>query len=63
MIFTSLVFWSGLVLIPFIVLLPDLIVKAVKNTVWKSITEAAREQEIRKSDPGNLFHAQDYRSS
>jgi len=33
----------------------------VKNTVWKSVTEAARENEIRKSDPGDIFNNQDYR--
>ena len=31
--------------------------------MWKSLTEAAREQEINKSDPGDIFHSQDYRSS
>lgn len=35
----------------------------VKNTVWKSVTAAARENEIRKSDPGDIFNGQDYRSS
>lgn len=35
----------------------------VKNTVWKSVTETARENEIRKSDPGDIFNNQDYRSS
>lgn len=35
----------------------------VMNTVWKSVTEAARENEIRKSDPGEVFNNQDYRSS
>lgn len=38
------------------------IVIRVMNTVWKSVTEAARENEIRKSDPGAVFN-QDYRSS
>ncbi|XP_016843759.1 probable phospholipid-transporting ATPase IA isoform X4 [Nasonia vitripennis] len=63
MLFSSPVFWLGLILIPLAVLLLDVTVKTVKNTVWKSLTEAAREQEIRKSDPGDIFHAQDYRSS
>ncbi|XP_011498077.1 PREDICTED: probable phospholipid-transporting ATPase IA [Ceratosolen solmsi marchali] len=63
MLFSSPVFWLGLVLIPTAVLLLDVTVKALKNTVWKSLTEAAREQEIRKSDPGDIFHVQDYRSS
>ncbi|KAK0176171.1 hypothetical protein PV328_000332 [Microctonus aethiopoides] len=63
MLFSSPVFWLGLILIPTAVLLLDVTVKAVKNTMFKSLTEAAREQEIRKSDPGDLFTNQDYRSS
>ncbi|XP_023288941.1 probable phospholipid-transporting ATPase IA isoform X3 [Orussus abietinus] len=63
MLFSSPVFWLGLILIPSAVLLLDVTVKAVKNTMWKSLTEAAREQEIKKSDPGDLFGNQDYRSS
>ncbi|XP_020292724.1 probable phospholipid-transporting ATPase IA isoform X3 [Pseudomyrmex gracilis] len=63
MLFSSPVFWLGLILIPTAVLLLDVTVKAVKNTVWKSVTEAARENEIRRSDPGDIFNNQDYRSS
>ncbi|KOC64948.1 putative phospholipid-transporting ATPase IA [Habropoda laboriosa] len=63
MLFSSPVFWLGLVLIPSAVLLLDVTVKAVKNTVWKSVTAAARENEIRKSDPGDIFNSHDYRSS
>ncbi|XP_043252850.1 probable phospholipid-transporting ATPase IA isoform X4 [Colletes gigas] len=63
MLFSSPVFWLGLVLIPLAVLLLDVTVKAVKNTVWKSVTAAARENEIRKSDPGDIFNSHDYRSS
>ncbi|KAF7403429.1 hypothetical protein HZH68_006223 [Vespula germanica] len=63
MLFSSPVFWLGLILIPSAVLLLDVTAKAVKNTVWKSVTAAARENEIRKSDPGDIFNGQDYRSS
>ncbi|KAJ8667378.1 hypothetical protein QAD02_009040, partial [Eretmocerus hayati] len=63
MLFSSPVFWLGLVVIPPAVLLVDFTAKSVKNTIWKSLAEAAREQEIRKSDPSDLFHNQDYRSS
>ncbi|XP_076475628.1 ATPase phospholipid transporting 8A1 isoform X5 [Bombus vancouverensis nearcticus] len=63
MLFSSPVFWLGLVLIPAAVLLVDVTVKAVKNTIWKSVTAAARENEIRKSDPGDIFNSHDYRSS
>ncbi|KAL6426436.1 hypothetical protein ACFW04_009128 [Cataglyphis niger] len=63
MLFSSPVFWLGLVLIPTAVLLVDVTVNAVMNTVWKSVTETARENEIRTSDPGDVFNNQDYRSS
>ncbi|XP_048511424.1 probable phospholipid-transporting ATPase IA isoform X3 [Athalia rosae] len=63
MLFTSPVFWLGLFLIPAAVLLLDFTAKAVGNTVWKSLTEATREQEIKKSDPSDVFDKQDYRSS
>ncbi|XP_071642117.1 probable phospholipid-transporting ATPase IA isoform X6 [Temnothorax longispinosus] len=63
MLFSSPVFWLGLILIPTAVLLLDVTVKAVRNTIWKSVTEAARENEIKKSDPGDIFNNQDYRSS
>ncbi|XP_011630665.1 probable phospholipid-transporting ATPase IA isoform X1 [Pogonomyrmex barbatus] len=63
MLFSSPVFWLGLILIPTAVLLLDVTIKAVKNTIWKSVTETARENEIRKSDPGDIFSNQDYRSS
>nr|XP_012138292.1 PREDICTED: probable phospholipid-transporting ATPase IA isoform X4 [Megachile rotundata] len=63
MLFSSPVFWLSLILIPSAVLLLDVTVKAVKNTIWKSVTAAARENEIRKSDPGDIFNSHDYRSS
>ncbi|XP_070159746.1 probable phospholipid-transporting ATPase IA isoform X7 [Polyergus mexicanus] len=63
MLFSSPVFWLGLILIPTAVLLLDVTINAVMNTVWKSVTETARENEIRTSDPGDVFNNQDYRSS
>ncbi|XP_046487089.1 probable phospholipid-transporting ATPase IA isoform X4 [Neodiprion pinetum] len=63
MLFTSPVFWLGLILIPTAVLLLDVTAKAVENTIWKSITVAAREQEIKKSDPSDVLNKQDHRSS
>ncbi|XP_044578260.1 probable phospholipid-transporting ATPase IA isoform X4 [Cotesia glomerata] len=63
MLFSSPVFWLGLILIPTAVLLLDVTAKTVANTIFKSLTEAAREQEIKKSDPGDLFTNQDYKSS
>lgn len=63
MLYSSPVFWLGLVLIPSAVLMLDVTVKAVKNTMWKSLAEAAREQEIIKSDLRDVFQNQDYKSS
>ncbi|KAF5302279.1 hypothetical protein FQA39_LY10318 [Lamprigera yunnana] len=55
MLFSSAIFWLGLVLIPTITMTPDFIYKVVKGTVFKSLTEALRESEIKKTDPSNLF--------
>ncbi|XP_044018116.1 probable phospholipid-transporting ATPase IA isoform X3 [Aphidius gifuensis] len=63
MLFSSPVFWLGLIFIPTAVLLIDVTIKVIKNTMFKSLAEAAREQEIRKSDPSDLFSNQDYRPS
>ncbi|XP_037941184.1 probable phospholipid-transporting ATPase IA [Teleopsis dalmanni] len=56
MLFTTPVFWFGLVLIPVTTLLIDVICKLIYNTVFKSITEAVRESEIRKNDPSHVLH-------
>ncbi|KAJ0179615.1 hypothetical protein K1T71_005327 [Dendrolimus kikuchii] len=51
MVFGSLVFWLGLVLIPIATLIPDLIVTVIHNSAFKSMTEAVRESEIKQRDP------------
>ncbi|XP_075972322.1 ATPase phospholipid transporting 8A1 isoform X3 [Anticarsia gemmatalis] len=55
MLFSSLVFWLGLVLIPIATLIPDVLVTVVHNSAFKSITEAVRESEIKQRDPAALL--------
>ncbi|CAG0884439.1 unnamed protein product, partial [Darwinula stevensoni] len=55
MLYRSMLFWVGLIIFPFIALLPDIAYTAIKNTVWKSLAEAVRESEIQKGDPGNVL--------
>ncbi|XP_018331633.1 probable phospholipid-transporting ATPase IA isoform X4 [Agrilus planipennis] len=62
MMFTSAVFWLGLILIPTLVITPDFTVKVVQSTVFKTLTDAMRESEIRKTDPSSVF-SKDSKSS
>ncbi|KAF5285620.1 hypothetical protein FQR65_LT13101 [Abscondita terminalis] len=55
MLFTSAVFWLGLVLIPTVTITPDFVYKVIKGTIFKNLTEAMRESEIKKTDPSNLL--------
>ncbi|XP_049864853.1 probable phospholipid-transporting ATPase IA isoform X2 [Pectinophora gossypiella] len=55
MVFSSLLFWLGLVLIPIATLIPDVIVTVIHNSAFKSMTEAVRESEIKKRDPAALL--------
>ncbi|KAK7870454.1 hypothetical protein R5R35_000733 [Gryllus longicercus] len=55
MVYSSPVFWLGLILIPFTTLIPDITYKVVCATAFKTLTEAARESEIRKADPGRVI--------
>lgn len=55
MIFTSFVFWLALVLIPVATLIPDLTFVVIKRTIYKSLTEAVRESEIKKKDPASVM--------
>ncbi|XP_065347057.1 probable phospholipid-transporting ATPase IA isoform X1 [Cloeon dipterum] len=55
MVFSSPVFWLGLVLIPFTALLPDTSVKI--GVLWtnKSLEESVRETEVRNRDPSRIM--------
>lgn len=55
MLFTSLVFWLGLILIPVATLIPDMLVTVIHNSMFKSMTEAVRESEIKQRDPSALL--------
>ncbi|XP_072942053.1 probable phospholipid-transporting ATPase IA isoform X3 [Epargyreus clarus] len=55
MVFSSLVFWFGLLLIPIATLIPDLLITVVHNSAFKTMTEAVRESEIKQRDPAALL--------
>ncbi|XP_068627807.1 probable phospholipid-transporting ATPase IA isoform X1 [Battus philenor] len=55
MVFSSLVFWFGLLLIPIATLVPDLVVTVIHNSAFKTMTEAVRESEIKQRDPAALL--------
>uniref|UniRef100_A0A224Z625 Phospholipid-transporting ATPase n=1 Tax=Rhipicephalus zambeziensis TaxID=60191 RepID=A0A224Z625_9ACAR len=55
MMFSSGIFWMGLVIIPFMALLADVIVIVIRRSCFKSLTEAVRESEITHSDPGPVI--------
>ncbi|CAH0561274.1 unnamed protein product [Brassicogethes aeneus] len=45
MLFTTAVFWFGLFLIPIITLIPDIIFRVIKTTIFKTPTDYVREHE------------------
>ncbi|XP_074026035.1 ATPase phospholipid transporting 8A1 isoform X3 [Leptinotarsa decemlineata] len=51
MLFSSAVFWLGLIVIPIITSLPDIAIKVMNTTVFKSLTDVIRESEIKKKSP------------
>ncbi|KAJ8973941.1 hypothetical protein NQ317_002445 [Molorchus minor] len=51
MLFSTAVFWLGLIVVPIITSLPDFTVKVVYSTIFKSLTDIVRESDIRKSEP------------
>ncbi|XP_060800774.1 probable phospholipid-transporting ATPase IA isoform X1 [Amyelois transitella] len=55
MVFSSLLFWLGLVLVPACALAPDLLVTVIHNSAFKTMTEAVRESEIKQRDPAALL--------
>ncbi|XP_063230598.1 probable phospholipid-transporting ATPase IA isoform X2 [Bacillus rossius redtenbacheri] len=55
MMYTSPVFWLGLLLIPFATLVSDISYKVIHASAFKSLTEEARETEIRQSDPAKVI--------
>ncbi|RZF42200.1 hypothetical protein LSTR_LSTR004349 [Laodelphax striatellus] len=55
MVFTSGVFWIGMILVPFTVLILDVAVLACVSTVYRSLADAVRVSEIRQSDTSSLM--------
>ncbi|XP_014253850.1 probable phospholipid-transporting ATPase IA isoform X3 [Cimex lectularius] len=55
MLFTAIPFWLGLIIIPMVTLLPDIAIIVIQRTLFKTLKEAVREQEIKNKDPKNLL--------
>ncbi|XP_053599624.1 probable phospholipid-transporting ATPase IA isoform X4 [Plodia interpunctella] len=55
MVFSTILFWLGLLLIPVCTLIPDLCFIVIHNSAFKSMTEAVRESEIKQRDPAALL--------
>ncbi|KAI5645123.1 cation transport ATPase (P-type) domain-containing protein [Phthorimaea operculella] len=55
MVLSSLAFWLGLLIVPAATLIPDTLVTVIRNSMFKSMTEAVRESEIKQRDPAALL--------
>ncbi|XP_043233403.1 probable phospholipid-transporting ATPase IA isoform X3 [Amphibalanus amphitrite] len=55
MVFTSPVFWLGLIMVPTATILPDVIFKSIRSTVHKTLTDEVRESEIKARDPSIIM--------
>ncbi|EEB10431.1 conserved hypothetical protein [Pediculus humanus corporis] len=58
MIFSSFIFWLGLIAIPITALLLDVIFLTIKNTIFKTFTDQIRENEIRRRDGPQIVAAE-----
>ncbi|XP_026462276.1 phospholipid-transporting ATPase IA-like isoform X1 [Ctenocephalides felis] len=56
MLFSTPVFWLGLILIPVATMILDVTVKVIRSTAFKTLTEQVRESEIKKADPSDVLH-------
>ncbi|KAL7633000.1 UNVERIFIED_CONTAM: hypothetical protein RMT77_016710 [Armadillidium vulgare] len=54
-VFTSPIFWFGLIMIPLASLLLDITVKVISNTARKTLTERVRESEIANKDVSKVL--------
>ncbi|XP_042234185.1 probable phospholipid-transporting ATPase IA isoform X3 [Homarus americanus] len=54
-VYSSPVFWFGVILIPLACLLPDIVVKTIRNSICKSLTEQVRESEISNKDVSKVL--------
>ncbi|XP_055677625.1 probable phospholipid-transporting ATPase IA [Lutzomyia longipalpis] len=55
LVLSSPVFWFGLFLIPTTAILFDVVVKVIQCTLFKSVSDAIRESEIKKYDPSHVI--------
>ncbi|XP_072152042.1 phospholipid-transporting ATPase IA isoform X4 [Bemisia tabaci] len=55
MVFSSPVFWVGLILVPVSALILDVIFLVVRSTMFKTFTEACREAEIKKESTSTIL--------
>lgn len=56
MMFSSGVFWMGLLFIPVTSLLLDVVYKVVKRTSFKTLVDEVQELEAKSQDPGAVVH-------
>nr|XP_033802256.1 phospholipid-transporting ATPase IA isoform X4 [Geotrypetes seraphini] len=56
MMFSSGLFWIGLLFIPVTSLLFDVVYKVVKKTVFKTLADEVQELEAKSQDPGAVVH-------
>ncbi|MEE6462133.1 hypothetical protein FKM82_001508 [Ascaphus truei] len=56
MMFSSGVFWVGLLFIPVTSLLVDIVYKVVKRTSFKTLVDEVQELEAKSQDPGAVVH-------
>uniref|UniRef100_A0A8C6ZKS8 Phospholipid-transporting ATPase n=1 Tax=Nothoprocta perdicaria TaxID=30464 RepID=A0A8C6ZKS8_NOTPE len=56
MMFSSGVFWMGLLCIPMTALLFDVVYKVVKRTTFKTLVDEVQELEAKSEDPGAVVH-------
>ncbi|XP_076039881.1 ATPase phospholipid transporting 8A1 isoform X2 [Oratosquilla oratoria] len=54
-VYSSPLFWFGLILVPFTSLILDISVKIIENTALKSLTEQVRESEISNKDVSKVL--------
>ncbi|EPY75656.1 hypothetical protein CB1_001596010 [Camelus ferus] len=52
MLFSSGVFWTGLLFIPVASLLLDVVYKVIKRTAFKTLVDEVQELEAKSQDPG-----------
>ncbi|GAB0091473.1 Phospholipid-transporting ATPase [Sergentomyia squamirostris] len=55
LVLSSSVFWFGLFLVPTTAILFDVLVKVIQCTLFKSVSDAIRESEIKKYDPSHVI--------